>query len=469
MSLYQDLAQQTAKLIENGVLRTGDRLPSIRQACRSNDVSPITVTQAYQVLESRGLIEARPKSGYFVRGQLARSLPEPTPTRPLGESTTLAVSDFIFQILDSVRDPGIVPLGSSFPSPHLFPLDRLGRFLATAARQFDPLSTVTDLPPGNAELRRQIALRYLNQGALVSPDEIIVTSGAMEGLNLCLQAVTRPGDLIAVESPTFYAGLQASERLGLRVIEIPTHPRLGVDLDALDAALSRHPIKACLFMLNFANPTGSCVPNEHRQALLAILRRHEVPLIEDDVYAELHFGPPPLCSKAADSSGLVMHVSSFAKCLAPGYRLGWVAAGRYAEAIRRQKLATSLGTAVPIQIAVAEYLKYGAYDKHLRRLRQSLEAQLTSLINAVEIHFPPGTRLARPSGGYFLWLELPAGVDSLRLHQDALARGISIAPGPIFSAQREFGHYLRLNFGHPDTPVQQAALATLGQLIKAQC
>lgn len=468
MSLYQDLAQQTANLIAQGVLRSGDRLPSIRQACRRNNVSPITVTQAYQVLESRGLIEARPKSGYFVRARLSPHLPEPAPTRPLGESTTLEVSDFIFQILDSVRNPNIVPLGSSFPSPHLFPLDKLGRFLAAAARQFEPLSTLTDLPPGNTELRRQIALRYLTQGAVVSPDEILITSGAMEGLNLCLQAVTRPGDLIAVESPTFYAGLQASERLGLRVIEIPTHPRQGVDLDALDTALERHPVKACLFMLNFANPTGSCVPDEHRRRLLEMLQRHDVPLIEDDVYAELHFGPPPLCSKAADSSGLVMHVSSFAKCLAPGYRLGWVAAGRYAEAIRRQKLATSLGTAVPIQIAVAEYLKYGGYDKHLRRLRQTLEAQLTSLITAIETHFPPGTRLARPSGGYFLWLELPPNVDSLRLHQEAIARGISIAPGPIFSAQREFRHYLRLNFGHPETPAQQAALITLGQLIKAQ-
>ena len=469
MSLYQDIAAQTEKLIRDGVLRPGDRLPSVRKACRTHEISPITVTQAYYLLESRGLIEARPKSGYFVRARLGQSLPEPEMTHPVGGSTELQVSDFIFQILDSVRDPAIAPLGSSFPSPYLFPLAKLGRYLASAARKFDPLSTVTDLPPGNEELRRQLALRYLAQGASVSPQEIVITSGAMEGLNLCLQAVTRPGDLIAIESPTFYAGLQASERLGLKVIEIPSHPREGVSLTALEDALRHHPIKACLFMLNFANPTGSLVTDARKKELVSLLHRYQIPLIEDDVYAELYFGKQaPLCTKAEDRDGFVMHVSSFSKCLAPGYRLGWVAAGRYAGQIQRQKLSTSLATTVPVQIALADYLKHGAFENHLRQLRRKLAEQEAGLVAAVERHFPEGTRLARPRGGYFLWLELPRQVDTLRLHQQALARGISTAPGPIFSAKREFGQYLRLNFGHPESSGQQQAVATLGQLIAEQ-
>lgn len=469
MSRYQQLAEQTEALILNGVLRPGDRLPSVRQACRIHDVSPITVTQAYYILEGRGLIEARPKSGYFVRARLGQNLSEPEMTHPVGGSTQLQVSDFIFQILDSVRDPSVVPLGSSFPSPYLYPLDKLGRFLANAARKFDPLATVTDLPPGNEELRRQLALRYLAQGATVSPQEIVITSGAMEGLNLCLQAVTQPGDLIAIESPTFYAGLQASERLGLKVIEIPSHPREGVSLSALEDTLRHHPIKACLFMLNFANPTGSRVSDENKKALLELLRRYDVPLIEDDVYNELYFGPQaPLCSKAEDKTGLVMHVSSFSKCLAPGYRIGWVAAGRYASRIQRQKLSLSLATTVPVQIALAEYLKHGGLENHLRHLRQTLALQEVEMVQAVERHFPTGTKLARPQGGYFLWLELPPHVDTLLLHQQALERGISIAPGPIFSAKREFKNYLRLNFGHPDSQRLDAAMATLGELIAQQ-
>jgi DNA-binding transcriptional MocR family regulator len=466
MPIYQDLADRTAKLIADGVLRPGDRLPSVRQTCRAHGISPVTVTQAYYLLESRGLVDARPKSGYFVRARLGQRLPEPEMSHPVGHSTVLEVSDFIFQILESVKDPAVVPLGSSFPSPYLFPLDKLGRCLAAAARKLDPLATVTDLPPGNEELRRQLSLRYLAHGANVPPQEIVITSGAMEGLNLCLQAVTKPGDLIAIESPTFYAGLQASERLGLKVIEIPSHPREGVSLAALEDALRHHPIKACLFMLNFANPTGALVADEGKKALLALLRRYQVPLIEDDVYAELYFGPDrPLCSKAEDRDGLVMHVSSFSKCLAPGYRVGWVAGGRYASRIQRQKLSTSLATTIPVQIALADYLKQGGYENHLRRLRQALARQEAALVESVERHFPPDTRLARPSGGYFLWLELPAPADALRLHQQALEQGISIAPGPIFSAKREFGRCIRLNFGHREPARLETAVATLGRLV----
>lgn len=466
---YQELSNHTEQLIRDGVLRVGDKLPSIRHACKAHDISPITVTKAYYLLESKGLIEAREKSGYFVRARLGANFSEPEMTHPVGASTELQVSDFIFQILDSVRDPKITPLGSSFPSPYLFPLDRLGKFLANSARRFDPLSTVTDLPPGNEGLRRQLALRYLAHGAQVPLQEIVITSGAMEGLNLCLQAVTQPGDLIAIESPTFYAGLQASERLGLKVIEIPSHPREGVNLNALEDTLRHHPVKACLFMLNFANPTGSLVSAESKKALVELVRRYDVPLIEDDVYAELYFGPDaPPCSKTFDPDGQVMHVSSFSKCLAPGYRLGWVAAGRYAENLRRQKLSSSLATTIPVQQALADFLKQGAYENHLRSLRRKLAQQEAELTRSVEQYFPLETRMVRPLGGYFLWLELPKQVDSLRLHQEALARGISIAPGPIFSAKREFKNYVRLNFGHPDSEQRHAAMRILKDLITAQ-
>ncbi|UCV10523.1 PLP-dependent aminotransferase family protein [Dechloromonas denitrificans] len=469
MGLYQSLAFETEKLISDGVLIAGDRLPSVRQVCKSRNVSPVTVTQAYYLLESRGLIEARPKSGYFVRARLGQRLHEPEMSHPVSNSTELQVSDFIFQILNSVKNPSVVPLGSSFPSPYLFPLDKLGRFLGQAARKFDPISTVTDLPPGNEELRRQIVLRYLSRGAVVPTDEIVITSGAMEGLNLCLQAATSPGDLIAIESPTFYAGLQASERLGLKVIEIPSHPREGISLEALEDALRRYPIKACLLMLNFANPTGSLVSDARKKYLIDLLARYDVPLIEDDVYGELYFGSQaPLCSKSEARTDHVMHVSSFSKCLAPGYRIGWVAAGRYAEKIVRLKLSTTLATTIPVQIAIADFLKNGGYDHHLRRLRQQLAVQESVLMDAVERYFPSESKLARPTGGYFMWVGLPDQVDALKLHKMALDQGISIAPGPIFSAKREFANCIRLNYGYPDSVQQQAAIATLGRLISAQ-
>ena len=464
---YEMLAQEMAQLIDSGVLRPGDRLPSVRATCSSHCLSPATVLQAYYLLERQGLLEARPKSGYYVRPRPGARLAEPQISQPDNASVAVNISDFVFEILGTTRDRSVLPLGSGFPSPLLFPLDKLARCLGHAARHMDPWATVRDLPPGNDELRRQIALRYLANGAPVKPQEIVVTTGAMEALNLCLQAVARPGDLIAVESPTFYAGLQAIERLQLKAVEIPTHPRDGLSIAALADILAKQPVKACLLMLNFQNPLGSLVPSAKRQELLALLARYEVPLIEDDVYAELYFGAASLAppsSKADDHHGRVMHCGSFSKCLAPGYRVGWVAAGRYARAVERLKLMTTLSNNIPSQIALADYLQQGGYEPHLRRLRRALSSQQASMVAAIEQHFPADTRLSRPAGGYFLWLELAPGSDTLALHRQALQHGISIAPGPIFSAKREYRHCLRLNFGHPWDASMEQAIATLGQL-----
>lgn len=466
MHIYDRLALDIEQRIRDGVLRSGDQLPSVRKACKVQRLSPSTILKAYYLLESRGLIEARPQSGYYVRPRLLTGLPEPEMTRPVGDSTDLNVSDFIFEILESVKDPAVVPFGSSFASPYLYPLDKLGRFLAAAARNLNPRATITDLPPGNEELRRQIALRYLANGISMQLGEIVITNGAMEALNLCLEATTSPGDLVAIESPAFHASLQMIERRGLRVIEIPTHPRTGVSLTALEDALRHHPVKACLLMLNFQNPMGSRVPDESRRELIGLLQRHDIPLIEDDTYAELYFGrDAPLPTKALDSSGLVLHVSSFSKSLAPGYRIGWVAAGRYAQKVQRLKFSASLATTIPVQIALADFLKQGAFDTHLRRLRGALEVQEASMAAAIERHFPAGTRITRPRGGYFVWVELPPATDSLALHRRALNAGISIAPGPIFSAKREYGNCIRLNFGHPWSEEIEQAMLRLGQMM----
>jgi DNA-binding transcriptional MocR family regulator len=333
----------------------------------------------------------------------------------------------------------------------------------------DPWSAVDDLTPGNAGLRRQIALRYLADGMQVHTDEIIITNGALDALNLCLLAVARPGDSVIIESPAFYGALQALERIGLQAIEVPTHPREGIDLGALATAIERHRPKACWLMTNFQNPLGSLMPDQKKRELVELLTRHDVPLIEDDVYGELYFGARrPLPAKAFDANGLVMHCSSFSKCLAPGYRVGWAAPGRYARAVARHKLTTSLSASAPAQAALAEYLSKGGYDKHLRQLRHALSVQQGAMMQAVVRYFPSGTRATRPHGGYFLWIEMPGQVDALEIHREASALGISIAPGPMFSAQHGFANCLRLNYGHPWDDRAEAALATLGRLVAAR-
>jgi DNA-binding transcriptional MocR family regulator len=465
MTLYKTYAAELSAMIESGALATGQRLPSVREASRHRGLSAATVQKAYHWLEARGLIVARQRSGYYV-SRKARSLPlQPAASRSALQSTVVRKGDLIYEVLDAVRQGLVVPLGSAFPSPLLFPLPRLSRSLSRSVRNLDPWRTVTDLSPGNADLRRQIALRYHIDGMDIAADELVVTDGAMEALNLCLQAVARPGDAVIIESPTFYVALQALERLGLRAIEVATHPAEGVDLDALEAILQRNRPAACWLMPNFQNPTGALMPEDRKQRLVALLEQHGVPLIEDDVYGELYYGSTrPRPAKAFDRSGNVLHCGSFSKCLAPGYRIGWAAPGRHADAVRRLKLGTTLSAAIPSQLALANYLEGAAYDRHLRQLREALFIERDAMIGAIREFFPQGTRVTRPEGGYFLWVELPRGTDALKLHRLALVQGISIAPGAIFSARDRFAHCIRLNYGHPDDRRVGRALRSLGRL-----
>lgn len=466
MKRYEKFADEIAELIRTGVLGPGEKVPSVRHASRTYGVSPSTVFQAYYLLEDRGLIQARARSGYFVREHAKRPLHEPELTAHAAQTTEVDVSELVFSVLASLKDPHTVPFGSAFPSPDLFPLPRLAKSMAHALRRLSPHEIIADMTAGNADLRRQIALRYMVSGVMLPMEELVISNGAMEALNLCLQCVTQPGDLVAVESPTFYACLQVLERLQLKAVEIPVHPREGIDLGALSESLKQLPIKACWFMSSLQNPLGASMSEEKKQALYELLVEHQVPLIEDDVYAELYFGShPPKPVKSFDREGLVMHCSSFSKSLAPGYRIGWVAGGRYAEQIARLKLMTTISPSVPAQAALADYLQHGGYDRHLRKLRHALEMQQSAMLASAARHFPASTRVTRPSGGYFLWFEFPERLDSLQLLRLALAQGISLAPGPIFSASQGFRHCARLNYGHPWNPRSEQAMEVLGRLV----
>lgn len=326
---YERLAGDVGEMIRDGLLKPGERLPSVRQTCARRGVSPSTVFQAYGLLELQGLIEARPRSGYYVRAQRRAPRPVPLPAVAKHEATEVAVSELAFDLLESTRDPAVVPLGSAFPAAQLFPFDALARSGARAMRRVKPLAITSALTAGEDSLRQALRRRHALQGVALAEHELVITNGAMEALNLCLQAVSSPGDVVVVESPTFYAALQALERLKLRAVEVATDPTEGVDLGALEELLNRQRVSACWFMPNFQNPLGALMPLARKQALVALLARHGVAVIEDDVYGELHADlrrPPP--AKAFDAQGLVLYCSSFSKCLAPGYRVGWAAAGR---------------------------------------------------------------------------------------------------------------------------------------------
>jgi DNA-binding transcriptional MocR family regulator len=430
-------------------------------------VSVSTVLQAYLLLESRGLVETRPQSGHYVRPRLALA-PEPRAPRGGTQATRVSVSDLIARVYRASRDPDTVLLGAGFMSPSLLPTERLNQRLAAVARSAGGAGIAYDPPPGLPALRRQVARRAAECGLALGADEIVTTIGTMEALHLCLRAVAKDGDTIVVESPAYYGVLQLIESLGMRALEIPSNAGTGIDLELLDDALRRHRVKACLVVTNFSNPLGSLMPDEAKRELVRMLARRDVPLIEDDIYGDLHFdGVRPRPARAFDRQGLVMLCGSFSKTLAPGYRVGYCAPGRYRDVVERLKFAQSVATPTLPQMAVADFLENGGYERHLRRLRLALAEQVARVSEAIAEHFPTGTRISRPRGGFLLWVEMPAGKSSLVLHDRALARGVSIAPGPIFSAKQRFSSCLRVSCGWPWTPRVQSGIRTLGELARA--
>src|SRR5438876_206934 len=465
-SLYRQVALRISELIEHGTLRPGERVPSVRKCSEQQNVSIATVTQAYRLLEDRGVLEARPQSGYYVRPQRRSPPPEPEMSRTALRPVNVRLSDLISEVVKAGRDPNLVRLGATLPSPELFPIKELNRTMAAVARRAPMAAHAYEVPPGNRALRVQVARRAMEAGCTLAPDDIVTTVGVTEAINLCLRAVARPGDVIAIESPTFFNILQIIESLGMRVCEIPTYPREGICLDELEQRLRCCRIKACLFTLNYSNPLGSCMPDEKKKKLVQILSKRQIPLIEDDIYGNLTFDiTRPKVAKAFDEEGWVMLCDSFTKTLSPGSRVGWVAPGRFKEQIEFLKFVNTSATASLPQMAIAEFLQNGGFDHHLRKIRRLYAAQMQQMSEAITRYFPAGTKLTRPTGGMCLWVELPPKVNALALYQRAMAARISIAPGPLFSAKQRFENFIRINCGNPWSETIENAIRKLGEIM----
>jgi DNA-binding transcriptional MocR family regulator len=465
---YETLASFVSGLVNNGVLRPGSRAPSLRRLSRERRTSLSTALQAYQLLEDRGVLEARPRSGFYVARRAAASLEAPAISRPPGVPTSVAISATVLNLLEYAADRRLVPLGCAIPSAELLAAGRLDRFLARAARVKGTDYNVYTAPKGDLQLRQEITRRALRWGQALSPEDIVITCGCTEALTLALKAVSRPGDTIAIESPTYFGLLHVLEALDLKALELPTDPATGIDLPTLERALDSKSIAACLFSSSFNNPLGSTMPDDKKTALLRLLAIYDVPLIEDDVYGDIYFGterPKPF--GAFDPSGSTIYCSSFSKTIAPGYRIGWIATNRDLRSILEYKLASTLtGPALP-QAALADFLSCGGYDSHLRRVRRTFAENIDQMIRAIERSFPPGTKVSRPAGGFVLWVELPPSIDSRALFDEALKRGICFAPGDVFSVSGRYAHCLRLSCGHGWDQRIEDGLTTIGALAGA--
>lgn len=462
---YEKVASHLRHLIESGTYTSMDKLPSVRSLSGQLHVSITTVLEAYRVLEDQGLVEARPQSGYYVRG--VEPQPRVESQLAVEDPVDVGMGEFLMRYLRDFQRRDLVQFGCACPNPDQLPTGRLARCLAKVSRELGPAGNLYDIPPGCESLRVQIARRALQAGCAVGPEEVMLTLGAQEAITLSLLATCKAGDTVAVETPTFYGHLQAIEMLGLKAVEIPSDPVYGVSLASLRQCLEDKPVKAMLLCTNYSNPTGASLSDEDKHELLEILGRREIPLIEDDIFGDLsHAQHRPHAARAFDRRDLVLLCSSFSKTLAPGYRVGWVLAGpRYMSRLHQLKLFSNLGSPVLPALAISEFLANGAFEHHLRGCRRFYARQVCQMAEAVERAFPAGTRVTRPRGGFVLWVELPQGYDTRLFYPRAVELGLTFGPGPIFSARGRFRNCLRLCAPYW-SPQNEAILWKFGELLQ---
>lgn len=465
--LYLSIADTIEQQIMNNVLHIGDKLPSVRMLSKQHGISVSTILQAYYHLEGKGLIESRPQSGYYVRFNPSRFPQKIGKSNPVQTVRTKNVEAIIAEVYGDFVMPNITRFSLSVPAPELLPLGKLNKAMMQAMRELPANGTSYESLQGNDSLRRQIARWSIDWGGHLSAEDLVTTSGCMNAISYCLMAITKPGDTIAVESPVYFGMLRFAQSIGLKVLELPTHPDTGVDPDDIKKALEKHKIKAVFLVTNFSNPLGYCMPDEQKEAVVKLLSKHGVPLIEDDLYGDVYFGKKrPKSCKSFDEEGNVLWCGSISKTLAPGYRVGWVAPGKYLEKVKRLKLYHSITSATAQQAAIANFLSTGRYEYHLRKLRQTLHSNSLQFMRAIGDYFPENTKVTNPQGGFILWLEMDKRIDSYQLYQEAMLHKISLAPGTMFTLQERYQNCMRLSYGMQWKPEVDRALKKLGTLVK---
>lgn len=469
--LYQRLAEHYLAAIRSAALSAGDRMPSVRDLMRQHQVSLSTALQALRYLEQGGWLEARPRSGYFVRQ--VRSLGQPeepnlSGTPALMPAQYVGIHERVSEVIAQGRSGTVtLDLSSASCASELYAVEALKNAAIRTLRARPSVLTSMMSHSGNPAFRQILAKRSLAIGIKIAPEEVIVTHGCIEAINLALRAVAQAGDTIAVESPTYYGLLQVLESLGMRALEIPTSPRTGISLKALQLALQTYGgIKAVVVVPNLQNPLGSIMPETHKAQLVALCEQHGMALIEDDSYSDLVPETATATAlKAWDRSGRVIYCASLNKVLAPGMRLGWMVGGQWQARIEMLKFAHTRANEEWAQIAAADFMASTAYDRHLRRLRAALRVQRARMVDAIALHFPAGTRINIPDGGALLWVELPSQLSSKAVFEAALQDGIRIAPGLMFSNSSRFDHFLRLCCGQPFSPKIEQGIKRLGEIV----
>lgn len=464
---YQRLADQTQDWLQS-VGEPGERLLSIRDFANREKVSISTAQRVYEVLELRGLIESRPRSGYYLAGsgeRGARSLPTAsleielpgTRSEWLAIEASAAWHHHRFSAYFASGIPDVEMAGVKSVNHIVRQLSRTDR---TELHRYGPLL-------GDLSLRQQLVKRMALAGAATDPDRLLVTSGGQEALHLALNACTSPGDLVAVESPTYHGITSAIQMLGRRLIEIPTDPVTGISLPSLQLAIENLQVRAVVISSCAQNPLGFMMDDAAREALVKLANTHDIPLIDDDVYGELAYSRNRERGlRAFDTEDRVLTCGSVSKTLSPGLRVGWLESGRWIDAAAGYKRACSLRTPMLSQLAVARHMVDGHYDRHLRLARTTYAQRARDMQQAVRDHFPEDCRISRPRGGFMLWVELPTHCSGIDLANFAVSQDIALSPGIVFSHRGHYTNCIRLCYSNFRKAEHAASIEVLGEWLR---
>ncbi|MEP0923689.1 PLP-dependent aminotransferase family protein [Leptolyngbya sp. ST-U4] len=467
--IYLQIRDRIRRLISSGALQPGDRLPSVRELAKEAAVNKLTVIEAYSVLEADGLIHARQGSGYFVNccpeiplNLVSSFAPAQRVVIPPPQYGTFCKS--YMTSFEAQRQPGILDFSSGFPQA--FGLEDLQRIARRAMSQIADTLYQYDTPRGLQTLRQQIAQLLVQRGLIVSADNLMITTGSMQGISLALRYFVQPGDWVIVETPCYHGALSILENLRARTIGIPMTPA-GMNLELLEQYLKSHRPKLIYTVSTLHNPTGITTSLAHRKQLLALAQQYDCFILEDNAYEGLQFEPVPPPIKALDQQNRVIYVSTFSKTLMGSLRVGYmVVTGEHLQPLIEQKLINDLHTPTPSQAIVSEYLASGHYRHRLRDLQTYHLQSRNQMLQALEDHFPAEVTWTVPIGGLLLWVQLPDRLPLEQICHTLREQGILTTPATAFFPDRKGYNAMRLNFSHPPESIAWG-IAAIGKELKS--
>ena len=462
--LYRQLAEQVVERIRIGALPPGTRLPPVRQLARTLGLTRLTVHNAYGELQAGGWVEAYVGRGTFVAHRAVPSHPEYEHPQPEPAEFPWLSQGMLADMMRLTHHPDVISFAQAVPASETFPTRELGRCLQAALR--DPSALAYGPTQGELPLREAVATLLLDRNVVVSPDQVVITSGAQQGVGLVLRAFVRQGDVVLVEEPTYLGFIERATAQGIRMIGVPVD-QAGMRIDVVEHVLREYRPRLLYTVPTHHNPTGVCMSVERQQRLLQLARTYDLLIVEDDVYGPLSYdGPPALPLKSRDTEGRVIYLNSFSKILTPGLRLGYlVAHEQYLAPMLAAKRVADLHCSPLLQRALAEYLNHGYLAAHLCEVRSLYRERRDAMTRALQRYCPPEVRWHIPDGGLSFWLELPQGINATDVYTHGIERGVGVTVGSVFFPQPPRTPFLRLCFAAQPPAVIDQGMQILGALL----